>query len=41
MDLLSLNEFTIEDIQSLIDNEVEENVHLDYKYIILNLPYTI
>lgn len=31
MDLLSLNEFTIEDIQSLIDNEVEENVHLDYK----------
>lgn len=31
MDLLSLNEFNIEDIQSLIDNEVEENVHLDYK----------
>lgn len=31
MDLFSLKEFTIETIKSLIENEVEENVHLDYK----------
>lgn len=31
MDLLSLNDFTIETINYLMENEVEENLHLDYK----------
>lgn len=31
MDLLSLEEYNLDIIQYLIDNEVEENVHLDYK----------
>ena len=31
MNLFSLKEFTIDTINSLIENEVEENIHLDYK----------
>lgn len=31
MDLLTLEDFTIETINYLIANEVEENIHLDYK----------
>lgn len=31
MDLLSLEEFTIETLNYLIENEVEENIHIDYK----------
>lgn len=31
MDLLNLDNFTAETLQYLIENEVEENVHLDYK----------
>lgn len=31
MDLLNIENFTIETLQSLIENEVEENVHLDNK----------
>lgn len=31
MDLLSLEDFTIDTLQYLINNEVEENIHLDYK----------
>lgn len=31
MDLLNIDDFTADTLQYLIDNEVEENVHLDYK----------
>lgn len=31
MDLITLNNFSIDTIKYLIENEVEENVHLDYK----------
>lgn len=31
MDILSLDNYTIETLHYLIDNEMEENVHLDYK----------
>lgn len=31
MDLFEIQEYTIDDINSLIANEVEENIHLDYK----------
>ena len=31
MDLLEIQEYSIEIIESLIANEVEENIHLDYK----------
>lgn len=31
MDLLSLEDFTLETINYLMENEVEENIHLDYK----------
>ena len=31
MDFYTKNEYTIEDIKQLITNEVEENIHLDYK----------
>ena len=31
MDLLEIQEYTIDFINSLIENEVEENIHLDYK----------
>lgn len=31
MDFYTKDEYTIEDIKKLIDNEVEENIHLDYK----------
>lgn len=31
MDLLSLEDFTLDTINFLIQNEVEENIHLDYK----------
>lgn len=31
MDLMNLDDFTADTLQYLIDNEVEENVHLDYK----------
>lgn len=31
MDLMNLEDFTADTLQYLIENEVEENVHLDYK----------
>ncbi len=31
MDILSLEDFTLDTLNYLIDNEVEENIHLDYK----------
>lgn len=31
MDLLEIQEYTIDTIHNLIANEVEENIHLDYK----------
>ncbi|MBR4643694.1 MAG: hypothetical protein IKO73_00840 [Bacteroidaceae bacterium] len=31
MDFYIKNAYTIEDINNLITNEVEENIHLDYK----------
>lgn len=31
MDFFNLDNYTLDDIQALIDNEVEENIHLDYK----------
>ena len=31
MDFYSKDEYRIEDIEQLIENEVEENIHLDYK----------
>ena len=31
MDLFDIQEYSIDDINSLIANEVEENIHLDYK----------
>ena len=31
MEFLKKDSYSIEDIDSLITNEVEENIHLDYK----------
>ena len=31
MDFFELKEYSIDDIRNLIDNEIEENIHLDYK----------